>query len=90
MMRGCLRGDPATETVAGKNDVFGVDAEPGGVGGSLNVGENSVGVFEIVGEGVLAGASPGAAVVEGDGVSAGAADSLREIEVLFIAGKAVA
>jgi len=40
-------------------------------------------------EGEVAGGAPGAAVVEVDDVPAIAADGLREVEILFIAGEAV-
>ncbi len=90
MMSGCLGGDPAAETVAGEDNVLCVDAEPGGVGGIFKIGENGVGVFEIVGEAVTTGTAPGAAIVECDGVPTEAACGLREIEVLLVAGETVA
>ena len=61
----------------------------GGGLGIAQVGEDSVGVFQILGEAVNARASPRAAVVEGDGVPSGAPDGLGEVEVLFVPRQAV-
>ncbi len=82
-------GDHAAHGVSGEDDASGVGAEVDGVGGVAEVGDGGVDVFDGVGEGEVAGAAPGAAVVEEEDVVAGAAEGLGEVEILLVAGEAV-
>ena len=82
-------GEHAAHGVSGEDDGVGVGAEFGGVGGGAEVADGGLHVFDAVGEGEVAGATPGAAVVEEEDVVAGAAEGLRDVEVLLVAGEAV-
>ena len=84
-----VSGHEAAHTVADENDVGGVGAEFARVGGVAQVGDGGLRVFDGVSEGEVAGRAPGAAVVEVNDVPTVAADGLREIEILFVAGEAV-
>ena len=57
--------------------------------GIAQVGDGGVGVFDGMGEGEVAGRTPGAAVVEVDDVPPIAADGLGEVEIFLVAGEAV-
>jgi len=86
---GALDGHEASHAVADEDEVGGVDAEFFGVGRVAQIGDGGLDVFDAVGEGEVAGRTPGAAVVEVEDVPARAANGLGEVEILLIAGEAV-
>ena len=89
ILRGGVSGHESAHAVADEDDVGGVGAELFRVGGIAQVGDGGLGVFDGVGEGEVAGRTPGAAIVEVDDVPAVAANGLGEVEILFVAGEAV-
>jgi hypothetical protein len=89
VVRASLECHEAARAVTNENDVAGVGAELFGIGGIADIGDGGLSVFDGVSEGEVAGGALGATVLEVDHVPAIAADGLREVEILFVSGKAV-
>ena len=85
-----MHDDPTTHAVTGNGDALRVNAEPLNVYRIAEIGEDGVGILEVLGKAEDSGAAPRAAIVEGDSVPACAADGLREIEKFLVSGQAVA
>jgi hypothetical protein len=87
----CGVGDhPATHAVTGEDDAPGIDSKGCNVGRIAEKREHRAGVLKVLRKAEVARAAPGSAVVERHGIPAGAPQGLREIQILFVAGQAVA
>jgi hypothetical protein len=90
IVRGGVHNHPSTHAVPGNGYTMRVNAEPRGVPWIAEICEHGVGILEVLTETEHAGAAPRTAIIESDGIPPCAPDSLREIEIFFVAGQAVA
>ena len=84
-----LERHESAHAVAYEDDALWIRAKSGRICGIAEEGDGGVRVLDGVGEGKVAGRSPGAAVVEVKDVPAVAADGLGEVEITLVAREAV-